>query len=226
MPTLYHFWSVPEAQRIRLALGYKGMPWEDCPLEYQDDATFFDLGVERRVPILRLDDGRLLRDSQEILERIDELLPTGAPLVGGQIAAAAWSALLAWRTKVDAVLQRLYAPARPAYRDVGTEPDSLTAYKAEIEGRYGLSVEALANDRYAGYAQFERITRLGALTRHLVEQRFYTGRISVADLLLTADLFPLQLLDGISLPVDLMYYFSRVEEACRLDLREGLLLAG
>lgn len=223
MLALYHFWSTPEAQRVRMALAYKGTPWEDHPLEYEDDATFFELGVERQVPILRLDDGRLLRDSREILARIDELLPTGPPLVDGRLEPAAWAALLAWRDKVDAVLQRLYAPARPAYRDIGGIADALEAYKGEVQQRYGMSIEALANDRYAGYEQLERITRLGALARHLAERRFYAGRISAADLLLAADLFPLQLLDGISVPIDLMYYFSRVEEACGLDLREGLL---
>ncbi len=89
--------------------------------------------------------------------------------------------------------------------------------------RYGLSLEALANDRYAGYQQLERLSRLTELARHLSRNRFYSGAISIADLLLTADLFPLQLHDGLSLPVDLMYYLERVQETCGLDLRQGLV---
>lgn len=223
MTALYHFWSAPEAQRVRLALCYKRIPYQDHPLAYHDDATFFELGVARHVPVLQLDDGTRLLDSIAILTRIDALFPGTPPLVEDRISAEDWRALLDWRTRADAVLQRLYSAARPAYRDIGSDPDTLAAYKAEIQNRFGMSVEALANDRYDGYAQLDGLTRLAALARHLSVHRYYSGQISIADLLLTADLYPLQVLDGISPPIDLMYYFSRVEEACGVDLRAGWL---
>jgi glutaredoxin 2 len=100
----------------------------------------------------------------------------------------------------------------------------MAAYKAGVANKYGLSLEALANDRYAGYQQLARLSRLTQLARHLSQNRFYTGAISIADLLLTADLFPLQLHDGLSLPVDLMYYLERVQDTCGLDLRRGLVV--
>jgi glutaredoxin 2 len=49
------------------------------------------------------------------------------------------------------------------------------------------------------------------------------GEPSIADALLAADLYPLQILDGISLPIDLMYYLRRVEETCATSLDAGLL---
>ncbi|OBS08055.1 glutathione S-transferase [Acidihalobacter prosperus] len=223
VPTLYHFWSSPESQRVRLALGYKGVDYADQALAYDDDETFFELGVARQVPLLRLDDGRLLTDSTDILWRIDEFFPDGPTLVSGRIDAAAWTALLEWRVRVHHVLERLYAPIRPAYRDIGGDPAILAAYKAEVEARFGMSLEALANDRYDGYAQLRQLSRLDELARHLAQRRFYMGEISIADLLLAADLYPIQIHDGIALPIDLMYYLQRVGETCATPLSEGQL---
>lgn len=221
---LYHFWSAPEAQRIRLALSCKGVEFGDHPIAYDDDESFFTLGVARKVPILQLAGGELLTDSLDILWRIDHLFPNSPQLVTGVIDAANWQALIDWRRHADPILQRLYAPARPAYRDIGGSPEILAAYKVEIHHRFGMTVEELANDRYAGYAQLDSLTRLQALARHLAHSRFYMGpQASIADMLLAADLYPLQLLDGISLPIDLLYYLARVEEETCASLQDGLL---
>jgi len=223
VPALFHFWSSPVSQRLRLALGYKGIDFADHPLRYDDDATFFDLGVARTVPVLQLDDGRLLTDAESILWEIDALFPNTAPLVDGRIDEGAWQALLQWRANADAVLRRLYAPVLPAYRDIGDEEQTLQSYKQEVSHRFGMSVEELANDRYAGYAQLEQMTRLKELARHLAGSRFYLDEPSIADAVLAADLYPLQLLDGVSLPLDLMYYFTRVEQTFNCALNEGLI---
>ena len=223
MTALYHFWSSPQAQRVRLALNYKQVDYEDHPLAYDDDETFFELGIARTVPALKLDDGTILTDSVNILWRIDELFPDTPPLVEGRIDADAWQALLAWRERVDHVIERLYAPMRPGYHGIGDDAEALAAYKGEVQQRYQMSVEELANDRYDGYGQLDRMTQLKPLSRHLAQKRFYMGEISIADMLLCADLYPVQVLDGISLPIDLMYYLSRVGEACHVSLEEGLL---
>lgn len=223
---LYHFWSAPEAQRIRLALSCKGVAFEDCPLAYDDDESFFALGVARKVPILQLAGGELLTDSLDILWRIDHFFPDLPQLATGMIDAAGWQALIDWRRRADPILQRLYAPARPAYRDIGGSPETLAAYKAEIRHRFGMTVAELANDRYAGYAQLDSLTRLQALARHLAHNCFYVGpHASIADMLLAADLYPLQVLDGISLPIELLYYLARVEEATHASLQDGLLIS-
>lgn len=223
MPTLFHFWSSPASQRVRLALEYKRISYEDHPLDYRNDETFFELGLARTVPILQLDDGRLLTDSSDILFRIDDLFPDTSQLVQNRINLEAWEALLAWRHRVRHVLERLYAPIRPAYRDIGEDSTVLTAYKADVENQFGMPLEALANDRYDGFAQLRQLSRLDELARHLAQSRFYMGDISIADLVLTADLYPIQLHDGLSLPIDMMYYFQRVSEACGASLATGLL---
>lgn len=222
MTALYHFWSSPVAQRLRLALGYKQVAWQDRPLAYDDDASFFELGIARQVPVLQLDDGRLLTGSLAILEQLDMLFP-GRPILQGIVDHRSWAGLLEWRHAVDALLARLVAPVLPGYRDIAAGAATLAAYKAEVRQRFGMSVEELSNDRYDAYRQFAEQTRLPALAVHLRERRYYTGALSAADMLLAADLYPLQLLDGVTLPMDLMYYFQRVEDGCRISLREGML---
>lgn len=222
---LYHFWSDAASQRVHLALGAKGILAADAQaiaLAYDDDERFFELGVARTVPVLVLDSGTVLTDSVAILRRIDELVPGEPQLAGSVVASGAWQALLGWRSSVDAVLARLYAPARLAYRDLADDLQARAAYSAEMQHTFGLSVESLANDRYDGYGQLDRLTNLRGLARDLAKRRFYHGTLSIGDCLLAADLAPLQVLDGISLPIDLMYYVRRVFEACGVDLEAGL----
>ncbi len=219
---LYHFWSVPESQRPRLALAAKGLAFADRPLDFDDDATFFDLGLARHVPILRSDEGALWTDSVAILEAIDQLAPTGPALIDGILPASAWADLLAWRRGCDAILQRLYAPVRIAYQDIGSDATRQAAFRHELQERFGMGLEALANDRYDGYQQLDRLSDLRGLGRYLARHGFYQGAFSVADCLLAADLAPLRLLDGISIPMDIRYYLRRVEGACGLSLDEGL----
>jgi glutaredoxin 2 len=118
------------------------------------------------------------------------------------------------------VLERLWAAAKSAYRDIAA---ALPAYKEEVRQRFGLTLEALASDRYAGFGQLSHLMRLRDLAKYLAERGFYVGQISIADLVIAADLFPLQLLDGVRLPIDLLYYFERVEDTCRTGLGEGLV---
>ena len=224
MSRLYFFWSHPEAGRIRLALGYKGMSCAQVPVAYDDDVTFFDLGIARHGLVYQADSGQLHTDSLALLAQADQEW-SGPPLWTGQIDAATWAALTDWRQRAEPMLARLYAPVRPAYQDIGLQEDVLAAYKREVQDRFGLSLEELANDRYDAYAQLDKLTGFRRLGSYLAERRFYSGTLSVADLLLAADLFPLQILDGITVPVDLMYYFERVEQACHVSLREGLLIS-
>ncbi|MHB8565388.1 MAG: glutathione S-transferase family protein, partial [Acidiferrobacteraceae bacterium] len=203
----YFFWSAPQANRVRLALGYKQATCELVPVAYDDDETFFELGIGRHPAVYQTDDGRIETDTQALLARADDEW-AGPALWQDLVDTASWSSLCGWRDQAEPMLERLYAPVGPAYRDIGLDDAVRSAYKREVHERFGLSLEDLANDRYAGYGQLDRLTDFRGLGTYLADRRFYFGAVSAADLLLTADLFPLQLLDGITLPVDLMYYFG------------------
>lgn len=211
------------ANRVRLALGYKQIPYEAIAVAQHDDETFFDLGIARVGCVLDVN-GNLLTDTIAILEQADRLLG-GPSLMDGVLPADAWRALLAWRNSIDAILARLYAPVLPAYSDISATDMTLSAYKASVEHRFGMSVEALSNDRYDGFAQLARRSHLPQLSQHLAHEKFYYGGgLTAADLIIAADFFPLQLLDGVTLPLDLMYYFERVTRACGTSLRENITL--
>lgn len=218
MMTLYHFPHDAKADRLRLACGYKGIELDTRPLDWFDDETFFELGVARQSPILQTDDGTLRTDTLTALRDIDHLFPTGEPLSDGIIAEDAWQALVDWRAKVEIVLDRLYAPLAPGFHGIGESPEALADFKAQVQHRFGLSLEELANDRYDGYNQLAKLSRLPELARHLAANRFYLGHPSIADCVIAADLYPLQMHDGINLPVDMLYYFRRVEETFNTPL--------
>lgn len=218
---LYHFWFCPASDRARLALGFKKASYDLVVPDYDDDETFFELGCGRTTPILRWDDHSIDADRAAIFARIDAYYPE--PSLLGPLEDTQWRALWDWRVRVDLVLERLYAPIRPAYRGIGDNDNHLASYKASIQARFAMTVEELANDRYAAFAQLDSMTRLKELASYLAAHTFYGRTISAADLLLTADLFPLQILDGVTLPIDLMYYFERVQKYCEVDLRQGLI---
>ncbi len=218
---LYHFFFEPDSERVRLALGLMSLPYELKVVDPDDDETFFDLGVARTAPVLQWDDGQLALESLAILAELDRRYPERA--LFGPLNAEQWQALTAWRARGSVLWDRLYAPIRPAYRGIGDSEGHLAAYKASVQARFHTSLEDLANDRYAVYQQLDALTGLKALGAFLAKHRFYAGTPSAADALLAADLFPLQLLDGVTLPIDLMYYCERVQESCGVDLRQGFL---
>jgi glutaredoxin 2 len=221
--TLFYFTHAPQAQRIRLAFGAKRRPLELQPTGWFDDETFFELGIARQPTVLRDDGGRLHTDSVDVLAYIDQLCPETPSLHDGIVDPAAWKALLDWRNGVDAVLERLYAPLAAGFRGMGDDAEALSDFKASVRRRFGMSLEELANDRYDGFAQFSRLSRLPELADHLARERFYIGRLSIADCLLAADLYPLQMHDGIHFPVDMLYYLQRVEDACEVRLNQDWL---
>ncbi len=222
MTTLYHFWWSPESQRVRLALGYKEIAWDDRPLALDDDETFFNLGLARQVPVLQRDDSALISDSLAILVGLDHYWPRN-PIFEGVIPLDIWGEFLAWRSSADALLARLHAPVLPAYRGIVDSDQTLAAYKSEVARRFGASVEELSNDRYAAFSQLMKQARLKELAALVARNRFYMEIPSATDMVLAADLFPLQLLDGVTLPIDLLYYIERVEKRCHTSLRDGLI---
>jgi glutaredoxin 2 len=213
------------AQSVRLALAFKGVAHRAEPLGADADAVFFDLGIAVAPLVLQVD-GQVHTDAEQILMNLDRWCG-GRAVFDGRVPLEAWNVLQAWRARNAALLERLIAPVLPAFADVGGDTTSLAAYKAEVRLRFRASVEELSNDRYDAYRQLERTADLKGLAQRLAAERYFVaGAPTAADFTLACDLFPLQLLDGVTLPIDLMYYIQRVETACRASPREGLLLSG
>ena len=223
MIKLYHRWSSMPAQQIRMALRFKNIAVDEISLPQQDDDIWFTLGRARADFALQLADGALQTDAITTLHQLDDNLG-GEPIVRGLISNDAWQAVCAWRDNIQHLRDRLYAPILPAFSDIGGTAADLANYKAQVQHQYGMSVEALSNDRYDGFNQLAMQANLIALGKHLAKQRFYlNNRFSACDILIASDLFPLQLLDGVTMPLDLMYYIQRIETTCHTSLRAGLI---
>lgn len=224
---LLYFAHDTQAAMLRLAYGLKRAMLDAQPVGWLDDAVFFDLGVARRSPLLVVD-GRPLDERPEHaplawLRAIDVHLPDG-PALSTPLDDGAWDAVLAWRSGLRHLHARLIAPVAPAMRGIGDDPDAVQAYKRDVEHRFGQTLEELANDRYGAWQQFMARGHLRPLARHLAAERFYFGgRPSIADCVIAADLHPLQLHDGVHLPIDLLYYLRRVEDAAGVRLADDWL---
>jgi len=217
----FHLWGEPASERVRLALGFKRIDYELVVPDFEDDELFFELGVSRSAPVVLWDDGLVQTESLEIWREIEQRFP--APSLFDPLTDEQWQSIRDWRQAATRLLDRLYAPLRPAYLGVADDEGRLASYKASVQARFQVSLEELANDRYGLYAQLDGLTHFKALGAYVAQHGFYGPALSVADLLLVADLFPLQLLDGVSLPIDLMYYFERVQDRCGVNLRAGLV---
>ena len=218
-PILYFHWSDPLALRLRLLLGAKDIRYQQEARPLQDLETAFDLG-HARLPVVQID-GRNWGGELSELPDLDAALGRES-LYAGIVDASDWQAFCQWRQDLDALLQRLLTPVQPVFAEISDDPADLQYFRREGERRFAQSLEALANDRYGGYQQLAQRGRLSTLAKHLAKQRFYLGRLSLIDVVLCADFQLLRLLDGVTLPLDLQYYFQRVAEICRVSLNSGM----
>jgi len=220
MPTLYHYPFCPPAQRVRLALGAKGVEADLVALPYTDLETPIELAGRKQLPIYVTDAGEVLQDSEAILEHLEAVAPE-PPLLAGAIAPADYQALKEWVAQFDSLMDRLRAPVQLGYAGLGDDPDAAAYFRRQVESRHGAQLEELVNARYADYKDFEARAGLRRFARALVKSRFFSGQLSAADLHLTTEWGPLRWVDGVSPPLDLLYYFERVEEACGVKLASG-----
>ncbi len=96
---LYDYWRSSAAYRVRIALGLKGLAFEQAPVNLapavsaQRSPAFTGVNVEGRVPVLE-HDGERLSQSLAIIEYLDERFPTppllpAAPLERARVRALA-----------------------------------------------------------------------------------------------------------------------------------------
>ncbi len=206
---------------LRMVLGAKGLHWNDHPCALRDQETAFDLGFAE-LPVLVHADGQAQQAKLAELAALDARYPD-TPALHTSIPASEWEAFVQWRTGLTPLGDRLIAPVLPAYEEICGDPEDMEFYRQECERRFQQSIESLANDRYGAYQQLESRGRLRELGKVLAKQRCYTGTLSLIDIVLTADFHLLRLLDGVTIPLDLQYYFQRVAEACGVSLNDGMI---
>ncbi|KPV41010.1 hypothetical protein AN478_03480 [Thiohalorhabdus denitrificans] len=220
MATLYHYPFCPPAQRVRLALGLKEIPAEQVALAYTDLETPIELAGKKQVPIFVTDAGEVLLESEAILGRLDRDAPE-PPLFEGAIDPDDYASLKRWMEGFEPLVDRLRGPVQLGYAGLGDDEEAAAYFRRQVESRHGAQLEELVNARYADYRQFEAEAELKRFANLLAKSRFFSGRLSAADLLIVSEWGFLRWVDGVSPPLDLLYYFERVEEACGVKLASG-----
>jgi glutathione S-transferase len=133
MITLWHAWSCPYCQRVRIALEEKGIPWERRDVDLSSKPReLYDLSPAGGVPVL-VEEGRAVPDSLVILEYLEDRFPE-PPLLPPDAAGRARVRLL-WEAIRGGLAPALGQLARGA-------PDQRPA--AEAAARRAL--EALERD--------------------------------------------------------------------------------
>ena len=83
---LYSFFRSSAAFRVRIALNYKGIPYEQSPIHFRKDGgqhklpEFLSLNPQGLLPLLE-DDDFYLQQSLAIIEYLDEAYPNTEPLL-------------------------------------------------------------------------------------------------------------------------------------------------
>ncbi|MBU2752107.1 glutathione S-transferase [Acidithiobacillus thiooxidans] len=216
MLTLIHFDFCPFCQRVRLALGYKGIDFNEQPARFYGPEHFQSISGFDRLPVVEYPDGSRQGESLEIIAELDRRFPETPPLWRGAIGDTEWERVQAWRARISGLLFRLIAPTLPQYASLGQDPRAMTYYRDRMESWLGDTLEGLQERRKEWYAGME--ADLQEVTERVAHHGFYTPVFSVADTLITGDLTGLRLLEDIQLPPELTTYFERVEAAAQTTL--------
>lgn len=216
MLTLIHFDFCPFCQRVRLALGYKGIVFNEQPARFYGPEHFQSISGFDRLPVVEYPDGSRQGESLEIIAELDRRFPETPPLWRGAISDKEWEGVQAWRARISGLLFRLIAPTLPQYASLGQDPRAMTYYRDRMESWLGDTLEGLQERRKEWYAGME--ADLQEVTERVAHHGFYNPVFSVADTLITGDLTGLRLLEDILLPPELTTYFARVEAAAQTTL--------
>jgi glutathione S-transferase len=135
----------PFCWRARMAIAHKGLDCETRPARFTEIAEIAD-GKQTRVPVID-DDGRIVADSWDIAEYLEETYPDRPSLFHGEAGRH-----LARFVKYWAEAQVMPALVRLVVKDIHDrlEPVDQDYFRQSREQRFGQSLEDLQTDREAG----------------------------------------------------------------------------
>lgn len=178
---LYRFRYSPYAREVQMLLEWIGVAHEVIDVPYGDREALAKLtGGYVYVPVLELDDGRVIVESRAICERLLEL-PGASQLVPAPLDGAIW----AYRDTVDGPIEDvLFRIASPSIRDQWPTQWERALYVLVKERKFGAGcVDDWEKGRDALIAKAQRA--LAPTLRTLEQVPFLFGdRITLADLAL------------------------------------------
>jgi len=194
MLALYHFDRSTAAQKVRLALAEKGMAWESRYVDpgfdkrQQHDPDYLKLNPRGVVPTL-IHDGKAVRESQVILEYLEDAFPT-PPLRPADPYARAqmrlWSKLVDEHLHVDSRTIGQCVAMRFVTLQAGTDvlakhyaamPEEARRDNDRVNNKMGLDSPLLPG----AVRRFKQV--FGDMDRALVDQPWLAGEnFSLADI--------------------------------------------
>jgi glutathione S-transferase len=158
----------PYCWRAKLALAHKNLEYETVPWHLTDKAAIAFSGGDK-VPVL-VDGDKVIADSQDIAEYLDETYANEPPLFGEAPARALTNFIRAW---TDRVLIPALAPILvPDIFPRLAEQDK-AYFRSSREARLGCTIEELATRRPSAITTFH--ATLAPLLATLNAQKFIAG---------------------------------------------------
>ena len=214
---LYHYPHCPFCQRVRLLLGYKGIPFTEKVLGYHDIKTPKSLNMPKQLPIIDFEDGNIINESIDILRAIERKHPSPIAFVGPVEPKIQWASFAA--LGIPGYFEALF-PFYYKYYEEFKDPKSASAFK-EKEKKYGKTFAEMEKQAPTHFTQ-NILPHLQEIVDMVEDQYFIMGpTFSVADCILAADLSGLRLIPRVSLPPEISGYIERVEKKCHTSLLEN-----
>jgi glutathione S-transferase len=131
---LYRFRYSPYARKVQMALDLMGQAYETIEVAYSDRNELAKLtGGYIYVPVVVLDDGKVLTESRTICERLVEM-PRGARLAPSPLEGPIWG----YHDFVDGALEDVtFRIGSPAVRDAWPTAGERALYVLVKERKYG-----------------------------------------------------------------------------------------
>ncbi len=194
---LHTYWRSSSAYRVRIALGFKGLPYESLFVHLlrdggeQHHSAFLAKNPLGQIPVLELDDGgaqTVLTQSLAIIEYLDERYPS-PPLLPKDLLA---------RARARELAQLIQSGIQP-FQNTGT-----TAFLSEV---------APELDKQRWFERFigRGLATLEARARTLSGRYLVGDEVSIADVLLVPQLYAARRLD---LSFDALPTLLAIEARC------------
>jgi len=143
----------------RLALNYKGIPYETRWVEYPDIAPLFksfgiapnSAGMQYTIPAIQMPDGRFIMDSVKIAQELDMHQPSPSLRLGSPRVEQTKEA-------VELVNNALAPVSRPRVPEMVLNSGSIEYFSRTRSQRFGMPLEVLARSELAGEAAWKGAT--------------------------------------------------------------------
>lgn len=207
---LYHYVHCPFCVRVRMALGFLGVPFDSRVLAYDDEKTPVELSGKKMLPIALIDE-KAVNESLDIIALLDpeERLRTAATRKDDHFPD--FEALLA---KLGSEVHSLAMPYwiwTPEFT-----PSSRIYFQTKKEEKRGPFRELVKKrDLFIQNLSpsFEKLSKE-------LKPFYRSGTLSLYDIMLASHLWGLYVVPEFQFPQEIHSYLQRVKETCRFEYHQ------